>query len=115
MALNGSGERPEVHAVGSDADGAATAAGPERQDLAETVEQAGPLFGLDQPFELRPVGGEVRLGQPLAQVFQRLFLERVVGLDALKSLTGLGEQVHEGESGPWKMGRAASPPSEGLL
>ena len=43
MSLNGGGQRPEVHAIGADADGAAPAAGAERQDLVEAVEQAGPL------------------------------------------------------------------------
>ena len=59
-------ERPEVHAVGADADGPAPAAGAERQDLVEAVEQAGPLPRGDEPFDLRPVGGEVGLGEPLA-------------------------------------------------
>ena len=86
MALNGGGERPEVHAVGADADGAAPAAGAERQNLVEAIEQAGPLALVDQPFELRPVGGEVRLGQPLAQAYERLLLERRVGVDAAESL-----------------------------
>ena len=93
--------------MGPIADGAAAAAGAEGQDLVEAVEQAGPLAGLDQPFQLRPVGGEVRLGQPRTQVLQRLFLERGVGLGALKTLASLGEQVHEGESRPLDKDRVA--------
>ena len=85
MSLDGGAERPEVHAVGTDADGAAPAAGAERQDLVEAIEQAGPLLLLDQPFELRPIGGELGLGEPLAQVLEGLFLGGSVDLDGLET------------------------------
>ena len=75
MALDGGAERPEVHAVGADADGAAPAAGAERQDLVEAIEQAGPLPLLDEPFELRPVGGELRARSATGAGVQRLFLQ----------------------------------------
>ena len=44
VSLDGGAERPQVHAIGADADGAAPAAGAERQDLVEAIEQAGPLL-----------------------------------------------------------------------
>src|SRR5262249_18909085 len=94
VSLHGGDERPEVHAVGADADSAAAAAGAERQDLVETVEQAGPLLLIDEPFELRPVRGGLRVGQPLAGVFERLFLQSVVGGEAAEAVGGERETVH---------------------
>src|SRR5262249_24345118 len=47
VALDGGAERPEIHAVGTDADGAAAATGAEGNDLVKAVQQAGPLARLD--------------------------------------------------------------------
>ena len=90
MSLHRGAERPEVHAVGADADGPAPAAGAERQDLVEAIEQPGPLLLLDEPFELRPIGGELGGTEPLGEVFSRLILDGGVGLDALDALGGGG-------------------------
>ena len=90
MALNGGAERPEVHAVGADADGAAAAAGAEGQDLVEAVEQAGPLLALDEPFELRAVGGELRGGEPVGEVPLGVVDERGVGGEGAKGGGGAG-------------------------
>ena len=94
MALNRGGQRPEVHAVGADADGPAPAAGAERQDLVKAVEQADPLPFADQPLQLGPVGREVRLDEPPAQMPERLLLEGGVGFDALEPLPCVTERVH---------------------
>src|SRR5262249_42653738 len=96
--LDRGAERPEVHAVGPDADGPAAAAGAERQDLIEAIEQAGPLLLANEPFELRPIGGEGRVGEPLLEILERLFLESGISVDCLKTGTGLGQQVHDGFS-----------------
>src|SRR5262249_24454489 len=88
VALDGSSEGPEVHAVRSEADGAAATAGAERQDLVEAVEQARPLFGLDEPLELRPVSSEFRLGEPAPQEREGLVLESRIGVDALETVGG---------------------------
>ena len=98
VSLDGSGQCPQVHAVGPDAHGAAPPAGAERQDLVKAVEQAWPLLAPDQPFQLRPVRGELGLGQPLAQVFQRLPLEAGVGVDPFEPFDDLAQQIHEGTS-----------------
>src|SRR5262249_9015348 len=88
-------ERPVVHPVGSDPHQAAAATGPKRQDLVEAVEQAGPLFGLDEPFQLRPVGGELWLDKPLTQMGKGLFLDGIVHFDGTKSALGMGQQIHD--------------------
>src|SRR5438105_6875307 len=94
MSLDRGGQCPDVHAVGANTDRPTAAAGAERQDLVETVEQAGPLLPLDEPFELRPIRGELRSGQPWPQELQGLCLEGVVYLDGLETVAGLVEQVH---------------------
>src|SRR5262249_41290394 len=88
-------QSPEVHAIGTDADGAATAARAEWEDLIKAVEQTSPLPVLDQPVELGPVGGELQFRQPLPQMFQGLFLESGVRLDTLNPRRGLLHQVHD--------------------
>ncbi len=90
MSLDRSAERPEIHAVGTDADGPAPAAGAEGKDLVEAIEQPRPLLLLDEPMELRPVGSELGGTEPLGEVFQRLILDGGVGLDALDALGGGG-------------------------
>ena len=91
MSLDRGAERPAIHAVGPDADRTAAAAGAEGENLVETVEQAGPLLLFDEPLELRPVGGEVGLGEPLPQVLEGLVLEGGVGVDRLEALGGLSQ------------------------
>src|SRR5207237_6261335 len=81
MSLDRSAEGPGIHAIGTDADRAAPAAGAERQNLVETIKQAGPLLGLDQPGELRTIRGKLRRGEPLVEILQRLLLEGLFDLD----------------------------------
>src|SRR5262245_49725639 len=94
MSLNGGAERPQLHAIRSDADGPASPAGAEGQDLTEPVEQAGPFLLVDQPFELGPISGEGRVAEPLAQVLQCLLLEYGVRFDRLEAVLDLGQLVH---------------------
>src|SRR6266542_5546920 len=95
MSLDGGGQGPEVHAIGTDADGPAASAGAERQDLVEAIEQAGPLLRLNEPLELRAVGGELRAGQPLPEKLQGLLRNGRVRLDGLEPLPGLFQQSHD--------------------
>src|SRR6516162_5687960 len=87
--LHRGAERPSVHAIGADADWAAAAAGAKRQNLKETVEQAGPLLALDQPFELRPIRCESWLGEPLMKIFEGFFLGCRIYLNRLESFFDL--------------------------
>ena len=80
---------PEVHAIGTDADRAAPASGAEREDLIEAIEQAGPLFLLDEPFQLRPISPEFRFFQPVLEKLERLFAHGGVHRNSLKSLASL--------------------------
>ena len=63
----------------------------------------------DQPFELRAVGGELGLGEPLAEELAGPGPEGRVGVDRLKALRGGGEEVHRRVPG------AADPGMEGSL
>jgi hypothetical protein len=36
---------------------------------------------LDHPFELRPIRGEIRVGQPRGEIGERFLLERRIGGD----------------------------------
>ena len=94
MALHAGGERPGVHAVGADADRAAPPAGAEGQDLVEAVEQPGPLGRADEPFDLRAIGLELRLGQPLGEVAERGFPGGLRRGDGGESLSGPFQQAH---------------------
>ena len=49
-------------------------------------------------MQLRPIGGELGIGQPLTEELERLFLEGGVRFDAAKSLGGLGQQLHSATS-----------------
>src|SRR5262249_1832264 len=95
VSLNGRAERPQVHTVRTDADGPAAAARAEGQDLAKAVEQSGPLFAGDEPFDLRPIRRKFRAREPQAQVVSGLSLERLVGVEAGESGGDTGQQVHE--------------------
>src|SRR5262249_41106018 len=95
MSLDRRGQRPGVHAVGADTDRSTPAAGAEWQDLVEAVQQPGPLLLANEPFELRPIGSELRLGEPLFEVLERLLLDRAVHVDGTNAALGLCEQVHE--------------------
>src|SRR5262245_63090111 len=103
MSLDRSAECPAVHAVGADADRSAPAAGAEGEDLVEAVEQAGPLLLVDEPFELRPIGGELRLGEPLLEVLEGLFLEFRSGFHSAKPGGGLGQKIHRQPRKRWEM------------
>src|SRR5262249_43818738 len=94
MPLDRSAEGPQVHAIGSDADGSAAAACAERQDLIEAVEQPGPFLFVNEPLDLRAIGRELGTGKPALEVLQRLLLRGAVGLDSLKSFASLAEQIH---------------------
>src|SRR5262245_49067876 len=94
VALDGGTEGPEVHAIGSNAHGATAATGTEGQDLAEAVEQAGPLLLTDEPIQLRLIGDELRRGQPQAEELQGLVLEGGVHRDGTDTRLGVCEQVH---------------------
>src|SRR5262249_8082391 len=98
MALDARPQRPQVHAVRPDANRPATAAGAERQDLIEAIQQPRPLPLLYQPFDLRPIAGELRLGEPLLEVFERLFLESSVCIDTSKPFGDRGQQIHDATS-----------------
>jgi hypothetical protein len=98
VALDRGRQGPQVHAIGADADGPAASAGAEGKDLVEAVEQPGPLFGLDQPLELRPVRSELGPGKPLGEVLKGLPSEAIVGGDRLETAGGPGQQVHEATS-----------------
>src|SRR5438876_907716 len=95
MSLHRGAERPVIHAIRSDADRTAAATGAERQDLIEPVEQPGPLLFLDKPFKLRPVAGELRLAEPLAEMLKGLLLDAVVHLNASETIRNLVQQLHE--------------------
>src|SRR5262249_32969563 len=94
VALDRSAERPAVHAVGANADRPAPAAGAEGKDFKETIEQSGPLLPLNQPFDLRPIVGELGSGEPLAEIAEGTLLESRVRLDGLETFRGLRQQVH---------------------
>ena len=72
MSLDGSAKRPQVHAVGSDADGSAPPTRAEGEDLIETIDQPGPLLFPNEPFELRPIRCKLRLPQPMLEKLERL-------------------------------------------
>ena len=94
MPLHRGAEGPEIHAIGADADRAAPPAGAERHDLIKAIEQAGPFLLIDQPFNLRLVRGEFRLGQPALEILGGLLLVGGVGVDRLKSGDGSLQAVH---------------------
>ncbi len=99
MALDAGPDRPRVHAVRADADGPAPPAGAEWQDLVEAVEQDGPLVLADEPVELRPVGGELRVGQPPLQGVNGPVGQGGVVGNRAEGGGGLLEQRHESGSG----------------
>src|SRR5262249_24760936 len=108
--LDGGAERPQVHAVGADADGPAAAAGAEGQDLVEAVEQAGPLLLADEPLELGAVDGELGPGEPLGEGLQRLFLQGGGRLDRPEAVPGLRQQIHVVSSPPFTETPRGAPP-----
>ena len=95
VSLNGGAERPQVHAVRSDTDGAAPPARAEGKNLIEAIEQSGPLLSLNQPFELRQVRCELRFRQPMLEKFERLLANGGVHRNGLKSLASFTHQVHD--------------------
>ena len=94
MSLDAGAERPQVHAVGTDPHRAAPAARSKRHDLVERIEQHRPLRGLDHPFNLRPIAGELRLRQPGREVRERLLLEGRIGVDCGEPCADGSERFH---------------------
>ena len=94
MSLDRGAERPEVHAVGPDADRPAPAAGAEGQDLVEAIEQAGPLLLFDEPLELRPVGANSGAVSHWVQEFDGLVLEGGVSGDGADACGSGGQPIH---------------------
>ena len=92
--LHARAERPEVHAVRADADRAAPAAGAERQDLVERVEQHRPLLGLERAIRVAADTRRSRLGEPDAEIGKRLVLERRIGVDFGEAGASKGERIH---------------------
>ena len=94
MSLDGRGERPRIHSIGSDADRTAPPAGAEGENLVEAIEQAGPFLLADQQLDLRPIRGELRALEPAAQVLDGRVAVNGIDMDRLDAGGGGGEQVH---------------------
>ena len=94
MPLDAGTERPQVHAVGPDADGAAPPAGAERHHLVEGIDEHRPVRGFDQPFQLRTVEREFGLSEPGGEVGGRPVLERRVHIDSGEAVADKWKQVH---------------------
>ena len=75
-------------------DGAAPPPGAEGKNLVEAVEQAGPLLLLNEPFELRAVGGEGGVGEPGAEEVEGACPKGGVGRYSRETGLRLGQQVH---------------------
>src|SRR5262245_40332493 len=97
MSLNTGAEGPAIHAIRPDADSPAPPARDDRNNLVETIEQPGPLPGLDLPFDLRAIRSELGGGEPALEIFERLFPLGGLRLDARKAVASLGEKVRHAE------------------
>src|SRR5437867_3281997 len=94
MSLDGSAQRPQVHAVGPDSDGPPPPARAEGEYLVETIDQPGPLLFPNEPFELRPIRCKLRLPQPMLEKLECLLANFGIHRDGLKSIASLSQCIH---------------------